>query len=71
MAGVLVWARVFWVSLLCGVRGGWRDERGATVAEYALVLVLVAVALIAVLTDLRSALEQKINLIITQIRGTS
>jgi type II secretory pathway component PulF len=37
----------------------------------ALVLVIVAVALITVLTDLRAALEDKINGIICEIRGVN
>lgn len=56
---------VNWLRRLLG------NDRGATVAEYALVLVIVAVALITVLTDLRAALEEKINGIISEIRGVS
>lgn len=45
------------------------DRRGATTAEYALLLTLVAVALIGVLTDLRNVLIQKIQQIINSLGG--
>ncbi|MCL4426522.1 MAG: Flp family type IVb pilin [Firmicutes bacterium] len=48
-------------------RGLLRDGRGATTAEYALVLALVVVILISSLTALGNALNQKIKMIIDQI----
>jgi Flp pilus assembly pilin Flp len=53
--------------VLSRVANAWSDERGATVAEYALVLVLVAVALIVVLGDLGEALELKIQSVIDRL----
>ena len=44
-----------------------KDDRGATVAEYALVLVLVAVALIGVLTTLGDALRNRIQDVIDKL----
>ena len=52
------------------VREAAGDEAGATVAEYALVLVLVSVAVITVLSSLGSALQDKIAAIVTRIQGT-
>jgi Flp pilus assembly pilin Flp len=43
------------------------SEEGATIAEYALLLALVVIALIGVLTKLSNALEGKIETIINQI----
>lgn len=60
-----------WSRVRARLRRVLGEERGATVAEYALVLVIVAVALITVLTDLRAALEEKINGIISEIRGVN
>lgn len=48
-----------------------RREEGATVAEYALVLALVTVALIGVLTTLGTTLEGKINDIISKLGGAN
>ncbi len=44
-----------------------RNERGATSAEYALVLALVVVTLISTLTALGAALNDKLRSIIDQI----
>ncbi len=43
------------------------EQRGAATAEYALILALVVVALMAVLTDLQDALVTRINEIITEL----
>ncbi len=43
------------------------SEEGATIAEYALLLALVVIALIGVLTNLSDALKGKIEIIIDQI----
>jgi len=71
MKALCVRIRMWLDKALSDVLKTWADEQGATVAEYALVLVIVAVALITVLTDLRAALEEKINGIISEIRGVS
>jgi Flp pilus assembly pilin Flp len=44
-----------------------RDEEGATIAEYAILLAVVVVALIAVLGQLTGALQDKLDLIIKGI----
>lgn len=49
------------------IRNALRERDGATIAEYALLLALVVVGLIAVLETLGSTLEQKINEIVTKI----
>ncbi|HHY76513.1 MAG TPA: Flp family type IVb pilin [Firmicutes bacterium] len=48
----------------------WADEQGATVAEYALILVLIAVALITVLGDLGRALQDRIQEVIMKLPAT-
>ena len=57
-------------KILARLRIALGDETGATVAEYALVLVLISVAVITVLTDLGTALQDKIAAIVTRIQGT-
>ncbi|MDI3269851.1 MAG: Flp family type IVb pilin [Bacillota bacterium] len=47
----------------------WRRQEGAATAEYALLLVLVALALITGLTSLGSALNEKIQHVIDTIRA--
>jgi Flp pilus assembly pilin Flp len=47
------------------------DESGTTVAEYALVLVLVSVAVIGVLTTLGTTLKDKIMAIVTKLGGVN
>jgi Flp pilus assembly pilin Flp len=47
------------------------DEAGATVAEYALVLVLVTVAVIGVLGELGGTLRTKILQIVNQLGGAA
>ena len=49
-------------------RGLFRDEEGATIAEYAILLAVVVVALIAILGELTDALRGKLNQIINEIR---
>ncbi len=46
-----------------------RASRGAATAEYALILALVAIALIASLTSLESALSEQLTEIVNQIQG--
>jgi Flp pilus assembly pilin Flp len=46
------------------------SEEGATIAEYALLLALVVIALIGVLTNLSDALKGKIETIINQINSS-
>jgi Flp pilus assembly pilin Flp len=62
---------VRWLSLkesvLRRIRSAMTEETGATVAEYALVLVLVTVAVIGVLGRLGGALTEKIEGIITSL----
>lgn len=52
-----------------GTKGGERADRGATVAEYALVLAIVVVGLILVLSELGEALREKISAVVDQIRN--
>lgn len=47
----------------------WYSDEGATTAEYALILALVAVVLIGVLTELGGVLQQRIRDIIQSIQG--
>lgn len=47
------------------------DERGAATAEYALILAVVVVALIAVLGNLQHALSARIGDIVEQIQNPS
>lgn len=49
-------------------RGLFRDEEGATIAEYAILLAVVVVALIAILGELTDALRGKLSQIINEIR---
>lgn len=49
-------------------RGLFRDEEGATIAEYAILLAVVVVALIAILGELTDALRGKLSQIINGIR---
>lgn len=49
-------------------RGLFRDEEGATIAEYAILLAVVVVALIAILGELTHALREKLSQIINEIR---
>lgn len=49
-------------------RGLFRDEEGATIAEYAILLAVVVVALIAILGELTDALWGKLSQIINEIR---
>ncbi|MGB4039451.1 MAG: Flp family type IVb pilin [Bacillota bacterium] len=49
-------------------RGLFRDEEGATIAEYAILLAVVVVALIAILGELTDALWGKLSQIIDEIR---
>ncbi|HHT84754.1 MAG: Flp family type IVb pilin [Bacillota bacterium] len=45
------------------------EERGATIAEYAILLAVVVVALIAILGELTDALKLKLDQIIRGIEG--
>jgi len=54
-------------KLVSRLRQVVKDQTGATVAEYALVLVLVTVAVIGVLTSLGDTLEGKIQTIIDSL----
>ena len=55
-------------KILARLRAVLGDETGATVAEYALVLVLVTVAVIGVLSQLGATLMQKIQGIVDSLR---
>jgi len=46
-----------------------QSEKGATTAEYALILTLVVIILISTLSALGAALNQKLRLIIDQINA--
>ena len=53
-------------------RNAWRlvaSEKGASTAEYALILTLIVVMLISTLSTLGSVLDEKLRDIITQIQG--
>lgn len=47
----------------------WYDQRAATTMEYALLLALVALAVIAVLGSLGGAIEGKIQEVINKLKG--
>ncbi len=49
---------------------GAGGERGAATAEYALILALVAIALIASLTSLEGALSDQLSDIVSEITGS-
>ena len=57
-------------KILTRLRAALGDETGATVAEYALVLVLVTVTVIGVLTQLGSTLQARIQDIVDSLGGT-
>lgn len=66
------WAYVAWKErVLCRLCSVPRDESGATVAEYALVLVLVSIAVIGVLGELGGTLRTKILDIMEQLGGAT
>lgn len=64
-------------NLFAGIFGaafasaGRRKDRGATIAEYALVLALVTVALVTVLGELGTVLQAKISAIIARLSGVN
>lgn len=70
MLQVCVRAQVAWMRFARGAKEVWTGEGGATVAEYALVLVLVTVAVITVLGELGDALNAKIRAIISSLSST-
>ncbi len=47
------------------------DERGAGMAEYTLLLALVAIALVAFFTGLANAIGVALNKVITELGGTA
>ena len=69
MTALYVRIRSLWETTLTRFKKVLSDEKGATVAEYALVLVLVAVALIGVLGGLKDALETQIERVITDLNN--
>ena len=64
------YCRLGLVAKRCRGLRGQSDEQGATVAEYALILVLIAVALITVLGELGRALEDRIRNVIEELPAT-
>lgn len=69
MTALYVRTRIWWDQALWRLTKLLSDEQGATVAEYALVLVLVSLAAITVLTTLGDTPEAKITSIITRLQG--
>jgi Flp pilus assembly pilin Flp len=67
MTALYVRIRSLWETTLTRFKKVLSDEKGATVAEYALVLVLVAVALIGILGQLGEALRIRIYDVIQQL----
>ncbi len=67
MTALYVRICLLWETALTRFKKVFSDDRGATVAEYALVLVLVAVALIGVLTTLGGALQERIQHVIDRL----
>jgi Flp pilus assembly pilin Flp len=65
-----VWLERARARLLGTVKAAISGERGSTVAEYALVLVLVTVAVIGVLGQLGTTLQSKIQGIIDKLKVT-
>lgn len=59
--------RSLWREALRRGAGAWRAARGATTAEYALLLALVVVILIGALSQLGQALNAKLGSIINSI----
>lgn len=57
------------LTRIFGALSGFREERGATTAEYALLLALVVITLIGTLTTLGSALNAKLQSIINNLNG--
>ncbi len=70
MKALCVRIRMWLDKALSDVLKTWADEQGATVAEYALILVLIAVALITVLGDLGRALQDRIQEVIMKLPAT-
>ncbi len=61
----------WWRLWLRACRAGWlTGQRGATTAEYALLLALVVITLIGTLTTLGGALNAKLQTIINNLNGT-
>ena len=56
-------------ALVRAAAAAYRGERGATTAEYALILALIAIVLIAALTELGATLRDKLEQIIAAING--
>ncbi|HHX29189.1 MAG: Flp family type IVb pilin [Bacillota bacterium] len=70
MTALYVRTRLWWEKAVSRFAEVWSDEQGATVAEYALILVLIAVALITVLGELGRALEDRIRNVIEELPAT-
>ncbi len=70
MTMLYIKGRLAFQSLLDRAKKAVSDPKGATVSEYALVLALVTVAVIAVLTNLGETIKSRINTIITDLGGT-
>lgn len=71
MTALYVRICLLWETALTRFKKVFSDDRGATVAEYALVLVLVAVALIMVLGELGATLELKIESVIDKLNDAN
>ena len=70
MLRLYVWLERARARLLGTLRAAISDQRGSTVAEYALVLVLVTLAVIGVLGQLGTTLQTKIQGIIDKLKAT-
>ena len=71
MLRLFVKASAFGQRIARKVTGFVEKEEGATIAEYAILLAVVVVALITILGQLTSALEGKLSEIINEIGSSS
>lgn len=59
----------WYAAIRQGLQGMIADEKGASTAEYALILTLIVVILITSLSELGGTLNAKLRDIITQLEG--
>jgi Flp pilus assembly pilin Flp len=59
------------LTLSTAARAFWQDQEGATMAEYALLLGLIVVALVAAVSGLRGAISGRLNGARTAIETTT
>jgi len=52
------------------IKANWRKEEGQTMAEYGVILALIAVVVIGTLTVLGTSIKSKIGSVVTGLGGT-